>query len=467
MAKQAKARLDAKGLTALGLDKLIDILLEESVANKALKARLMAALAGTSGPEEIARLIDKWLDAIESARTSINGARARDLAVELSGLVRNIQSELGGVDATGGLERLVRVMALRPGVERRLKADSARLAKVFAEVEAAIAGMIPTLPDDEQLRIVPVLERERRKDRHGERSEFYGRLIPMFGVPAAQAWQALLESQLRAGDPAPAVPRLLQRLYVHNGNLDGYIELEKAKPENRQDTLTVARMLHVAGRQQEALDWVRKTYAGTRILFVNGIHASVGPDYEAGERRLLAADILDAIKERDAAQALRWQAFLEAFDPAILRRYIARLDDFAEFDEMDKAFAAVMTSGRHSDALRFLLAWPRTDLAARYVLEHGGAWMGRDSELLVRAAQAFEQDFPLASTLLYRILVRHVLEHGLTSLFEAAVGWLRTLAMLAAAVPEDSPIPDHAAYVFELKARFPRRPGFWSRLSQL
>ncbi|MGL4197765.1 MAG: DUF6880 family protein, partial [Allorhizobium sp.] len=59
MAKQTKAKLDKKGLSGLGLEKLVDILLEEAAANKALKARLQTALAGETGPDEMARLIDK------------------------------------------------------------------------------------------------------------------------------------------------------------------------------------------------------------------------------------------------------------------------------------------------------------------------------------------------------------------------------------------------------------------------
>lgn len=202
------------------------------------------------------------------------------------------------------------------------------------------------------------------------------------------------------------------------------------------------------------------------MLTVNGLSIVVGPDYESRERRLLEADCHDALKRRDEAQTLRWSVFLDTFDDEVLRRYIARLDDFAEFDELDRAFAAVMASQRHVDALRFLIAWPRPDLAARYVVAHVEVWSGRDGELLLRAAEALEQDFPLAATVLYRALIRHVLEYGPSATFEAAAGWLRTLAALVPVLDKSIPIPDHAAFVFDMQTRFPRRPGFWNRLSQ-
>lgn len=464
MARQAKAKLDTKGLTGLGLDKLVEILLEESASNKALKARLQTALAGTSGPEEITRLIDKRLDALEKARTSINSARARDLAVELSGLMRNIQSELGAADGFAAFERLMRLFALRHSVERRLKADSARLTKVFAETEAAVLEIAFSLSETAQINAVPLLEKERKRDRYGEQAEFFASLICGLAKPAADAWQAVLEGQLQTVDPAQAVSRLLQRLFIHNGNLDGYIGLEKAKPESRQDTFAVARMLHEAGRSNEALDWVRRKPAGMRIIHVNGIAAGVGPDYQSKDRKLLEADILDAMKQRDAAQALRWTVFLETFDADVLRRYIARLDDFAEFDELDKAFAAVLASKHINEALLFLVEWPRLDLAARHVLSHAGKWDGSDYEALAPAADALAEDHPVASTLLYRTLLTHILDRGIATAYEYAAHYMRTLATLSLRLPETLPFADHASFVGGLQGRHPRKYGFWQRV---
>jgi len=464
MAKQTKARLDTKGLTALGLEKLVEILIEESASNKALKARLQTALAGTSGPEEIARLIDKRLDALEKARTSINSARGRDLAVELSGLVRNIQSELGVADSFAAYERIMRLLSLRLGMEQRLRADSARLTKVFSEIEVAVAELTVSLPQAKQVKAVLILEKERKRDRYGERIGFFGNLLCGLAKPAADAWQALLEGQLKAVDPAQSASRLLQRLFMHNGNLDGFIGLEKAKPENRQDTFAIARMLHEAGRSAEALDWVRKTIPGLRIVHINGISAGVGPDYQVRDRKLLEADILDAMKQRDAAQAIRWNGFLETFDPDVLKRYIAKLDDFAEFDELDKAFAVVLASKHIHEALFFLIEWPKLDLAAKHVMAHAKKWDGGDYEVLLQAAQALSEDYPVAATLLYRILLTHILDRGLSGAYEYAAVYMRELATLSLRLPEKPPFVDHAAFVGDLQNRHSRKYGFWQRV---
>lgn len=466
MAKKTKPRLDRKALTELGLEKLVDILLEESTSNKPLKARLETAIAGSAGPQEIALLIDRRLDLLEKARTSINRPRARDLTTELSGFLRTIQSELGTADPAAAALHLLRLRGLRESVEKRLSADSTRLMNVFGDAEKAFVELLAGLAPADQVRLVPRLDAERKRDRYGEHGDFFAAALAALATDAANAWRTMLETDLQGGDLGGFAARLLQSLCLATGDIAAYARLEARKPLARQDTLRLGRLLLDAGQPAEALAWLAKPVPDKRLLSVKGILISVGPDYENRERRLLEADCLDVLKRRDEAQAQRWAVFLDTFDSDVLRRYIARLDDFAEFDEMDRAFAAVLASPRLVDALRFLIEWPKPDLAARHVVDHAGQWNGRDSELLARAAETLEQEFPLAATLLYRVLITHVLELGVSSSYEAAAGWLRTLAMLAPVLPRDAPIADHAAFVFDLQARFPRRPGFWNRLSQ-
>jgi hypothetical protein len=464
MAKQAKAKLDTKGLAGLGLEKLVEIVLEEAASNKELKARLTMALAGQSGPEEIARLIDKRLDALEKARTGINSVRARELAVELAGLMRNIQSELGASDAFAAVERLMRLLGMADRIEDRLRADSIKLMNVFADLAAAVAELAVSLPEVAQIRAVPLLEKQRSRDRYGAHMEFFANLLCSLSVPAAEAWQRLLEDQLKIDDPAFKVARLLQRLFVARGNIDGIIKLEQSKPDNRRDTYGLAGMLLAAGRPVEALEWIRKPVANARIIYVNGMAAGVGVEFQSEQRRMLEADILDALKQRDAAQALRWTAFLETFDPDVLRRYIARLDDFAEFDELDKAIAAVRASKQIYDALLFLVEWPKLDVAAEHVLANAKKWDGDLYEFLVPAADALADSQPVAATLLYRVLLSHILDRGISQAYEHAARYMRALATLSLNLPDKPPFIDHAAYVGELQNRHGRKYGFWQRV---
>lgn len=462
MAKQAKAKLDRKGLTGLGIDKLIDILLEESAANKALKTRLQTALAGETGPDEMARLLDRRIDAIDQATTRINRARAKDLSVEFAALARNILSELGAVDAQAAAERILRFLALRFPVSARLATDNARLWKVFEDTEVAAIELIKTIDAESQTLLVPQIEKLRHRDRYGEHTGFLRALTGVLSAPAAKAWRSVLAELLPSEPLKLGALDLLQSLALHQGDIDAFLTLERQKPDNRRDTLAVAALLHQAERFEDALEWVRERPRGVRLIPVNGVLASVGPEYGAHERRLLEAEILDRLKRREDAQELRWREFGETLDPNVLRLYLSKLDDFAEFDEMDRAFAVAKAHDDIYLALDFFLAWPRLDLAAEHVMQHRHDWEGRYYDDLAPAAEALTAKEPLAAVVLYRVLVEDILRRGIGMAYPHAGRYVGELARLMPELPEGHGLSTHAAFLAELKRNHSKKYGFWS-----
>jgi hypothetical protein len=465
MARQAKAKLDKKGLSSLGIDKLVDILLEEAGSNKALKSRLQAALAGTSGPEEIAALIDKRLTALETAKTSINSARARDLGVEIAGLIRNVQSELGALDPRAATERMFRIIGLRVSIERRLRSDSVRLMKIIAEAETAARDLVLGLPEKDQIGLVPLIEQERKRDRYHERAGLFESILVGLSRPASDAWEQLLLKSMSGKEPGLMLPRLLQQLYRARGDADNYIRLEAIKPDRYQDPYSTALMLHEARRHVEALAWARKIIKGPRLIYADGEFHQVAGNHQLRELRLLEADILDALKRKDEARDARWKFFLESFDADMLRRHIAKLDDFDEFDEMDKALKVIASSDRIYDALRFYLDWPQLDLAEKHVLRHVSAWDGRRERALEPAAEQLGESSPLAATVLYRALVTSVLDRSLMDSYADAAMWTLSLDAFAEKLPPDAPIISHDAFMDALETKHARKYGYWRLLS--
>ena len=462
MAKQTKAKLDKKGLTGLGLEKLVDILLEEAAANKALKARLQTALAGETGPDEMARLIDKRLDQIENATTRINRARARDLGAEFAALARNITSELGVADPGAAAERILRFLGLRFPVYERMATENARLRKVFEETELTALELIKTVRAEEQPILVPHIERLRSRDRYGEHTGFLRALTGVVSAPAIDEWRKLLAKVMPSEPLKLGALALLQLLALRQGHLDDYLALERQKPENRRDTLAVAGLLHQAGRSEEALEWVRERPRGGLIIEINGMVGMVGPEYGARERRVLEAEILEKLRRRGDAQDLRWREFAETLDPAILRLYLSKLDDFVEFDEFDRAVALAR---EHEDiylALDFFVAWPRLDFAAAHVLRHQSDWEGRHHEELAPAAEALTEKEPLAAVVLYRALVEDILRRGISRAYPHAGRYVGELARLMPKLPEGHGLSSHTAFLAELRRNHSKKFGFWS-----
>jgi hypothetical protein len=462
MPKTSKAKLDQAGLTGLGLEKLVDILLDEASFNKALKSRLLAALAGGTGAEEVARLIDKKLDSLEKSRAYLSPTRANTLSVELRGLLKNVTSELASLDRYAAFERLIRFSAIGTIIEERARNGGARLAKLLDEARDSLVEAALKLDSDEQIRSVALLEAMRTGDEDGKFRPALLDILCGLHKPAAEAWKSILTGKLRSPTEKAAHWRnsepvaYLQRLASHTSDIDAYIELELLKPQGRRDSLLIARMLYDAKRFAEALEWVRKPAATMRLSQADHVSADT-----ARTPRLLEADILDALKKKDDAQAIRWKEFERTLRPDILRDYIARLDDFAEFEETDKALALVASSPRLHEALDFLVKWPRLDLASDHVLRHLGNWDGRQSAILVEAADALWKDYPIAATMLYRIVLDDLLRRGASDDYADGATYFAVLHELQSRLGADFPYQSHRDYVADIRGKHARKHAFW------
>jgi Family of unknown function (DUF6880) len=133
---------------------------------------------------------------------------------------------------------------------------------------------------------------------------------------------------------------------------------------------------------------------------------------------------------------LRWKLFEQTLDAGALRAHIAHLPDFEDVEALDAAFAHALASPHITAALRFLIEWPRLDLAERLVAERRGEWDGRRYEILAPAAQALESGHPLAATILYRALLNSILERAQSLAYPHAA---RYHAELEALAPREDP----------------------------
>lgn len=461
MAKKAAVKFDKNGLSSLGAEKLAEILLEEAAANKPLKLRLQTALAGGDGAGKINALIDKRLDQIEKSKTGITRARSKDLALELGGLVRTINAELGATDPFAASERMLRLVSMRLAILHRLYDRNARMEKVFDDASAAAVALVAQMQPSQQVSLVPLIEQCRSADVLSEQGEVFINLMNGLSAEAGEAWKALLAKVPAKHRTYPAALGLLQVLALKLGDFKEAGRLEEAKPEMFQNSLLLAQLLFEAEQFEDALVWVRRKPKGMHVIYVNGIRAAVGPDYGARERKLLEAGILDRLKRRDEAQKLRWDEFCESFDVDILRQYISKLDDFAEFDEMDRAMALVMQDKNIYKALRFLVQWPKLDLAAQYIIDHAKDWDGRYYELLSEVSTALHQDYPLATTVLNRALVTDILNRNLSSAYDFAVVCLTELEEISSRIAGEPSLPSHEAFMQTLRVKHGKKYSFW------
>ncbi|MCV9962963.1 hypothetical protein OIU34_13730 [Pararhizobium sp. BT-229] len=465
MAKAAKkAKLDKDGLTVLGLDRLVQIALDEAALNPSFKKRLNAALAGIGGAAGVAKLIDGRLAMLEKSRTRIRWQKERAFGNDLESISASIVKEFGAVDPGMALERLIRFVFGYDGVAERVNDSSGRIAGIYGQACVA-AGRLAQAASAEQQAQIPVLITPglQGMDYHGFKTLLAVRVAALLSPDTLKSWDETLAATMKipAGTSfLPAIVYVRRAIADARGDLDGYAAIEEALPEPLREPTVVAERLLAAGRYAEALVWVRKNRK-SRIGFARRAEIQSGDLKPLPDKDRLEAAILDGLKDRPASQALRWKVFEQGLDVGMLREYIAKAGDFEEFEALDKAFAFVERHDNPHAALRFYLAWPRLDLAARYVVAKAGAWEGEFHELLLPAAKAFEGDHPAAATVLYRALLGRIVSRGLLEAYGDGADYLATLSALAARPGGNDGLISHDAFVAGLRKEHGRRYGFW------
>jgi len=206
------------------------------------------------------------------------------------------------------------------------------------------------------------------------------------------------------------------------GDLDLLIALEVKKKPHMQDTLAIAAQLLAAGRNAEALDWVRKP--GRRTF--DQTDGDLSP-----ERVSLEAQILEAKGEKAAAQTLRWSCFEAHLSADILREFLKQLPDFEDIEAEERALALALETANPEVAMQFFLDWPRRDLAAQLIAMHPHLWDGGDWHILPKVAALLEHDYPLAATILYRTLLDNILDRARSKAYGHGAKYLGKLVLLA------------------------------------
>lgn len=481
-----KPALSIETLTALGVEKLASLVLEEAERSPPFRKLVKAALAGAKGPEAIAKLIDRRLAALEKARAFIDWEKVRAFRDDIDATVTTVVGELATASPPMAMERLLRFIATHEQVFDRVDDSHGRVQDVYYRAIKQ-AGTITARLSDEEKELLPTKIMDALgATTHGYLSDVAEAVVPHLPAHVLKAWERSLPPVARdTAGKNPGNERdwnniamasqyrdIRQAISSSLGDIDSLIAIEETKHPNTQDTIGIAGKLLDAGRLEEALQWVRKPVRpGLRYMRMS----DMADEAEAGDlvstpRALLEARILDAMGDRKAAQALRWQSFEATLDVDVLRAYVAALGDFEEFDALDRAFAHALRHARRYLALEFFLEWPRLDLAAKLVVDNHSHWDGRNYDTLAPAAQTLEHEHPLAGSVLYRALIDDILGHARFKAYGHAARYLVRLDALAISSDPDARaafIPAQEDYRAVLREKHGRKTAFWAEVDRV
>ena len=462
-----KKASDLETLTALGAEKLARLVLEASKRDAGFKRLVAAAMAGAKGPKAVAIVIDRKIAALNRATGFVERDRAKTFASDLEMTLKAIVDELGATDPISAVERALNFIATHQRVFERIDDSQGRIQNIYETVIDAMAPLVTSWPEAERERLPDLIMAALGTETHGYLPKVVSAVAGTIPAVALARWDKQLAAR-HAGGNASGLIACRQAIAEARGDLDGYIALEEIKHTNSQNSIEIAERLLNAGRATEALEWVRhKRGRGIGYMSVADLADGLGAQDPTSNRRVsLEARILEALGDRAGAQDLRWSAFESTLGVASLREHIARLDDFAEFEVLDRAFDHASSAKAAYTSLRFFIEWPNLERAARLVVERQDVWDGRHYYALLPAAQILEEKHPAAATILYRALLNDILSRAKSAAYaHGAQYWARLDELGSASDASEIPnLSKHDAFRAEIAKTHGRKAGFWTRV---
>jgi len=443
----AKRALNAKNLEALGAAALAELLIEVSVGHAVIQRRLRLALAAADGAENAAREVRKRLAAIARSTTFIDSTKRKALVADLEAQQQAISGPIATADPAVAVELQVRLLELGEGVLDRCSDSTGAVIGLFmrgGDALASLAGAAGLSTGALVEHAADLLQ----ENGYGQFEGLIPTLAPLLGE-AGLLWlqEALLE---RGGIDRPTMEQLAQE----RGDLDGYLELFEPSQLTWPDTAAeVAGHLLRGGRAEQALAVLDRAAKSTQIMQAEAWHTT-------------RIAVLDALSRSEDAQQHRWLVFNKTLSIPLLRDYLKRLDDFADVEAEERAFAVAEVHPLPLATLQFLVFWPSLPRAARYVIDHGQRWDGDAYAIVAPAAERLSADYPLAASLLLRSMVVFALSMGRSKRYRYAAEHLRQCELLEARIDDWQGFESHASFVGRLREAFGQRWSFWQLLER-
>jgi hypothetical protein len=467
--------LSAKNLEALGATRLAELLMEMSDGNAVAKRRLRLELAGQSGGGEVAHQVRKRLATIAKARSYVEWDKVKALATDLEAQHRAIIDHVAANDPREALDLLWRLMALAEPVFGRCDDSNGRVAAVFETVLPDVARLAQAAKIDPRKLAEQTFD-ALCEDGYGQYRGLIGLLAGSLGTDgldhlkarftalAAEemeqpsndereviGWSSrgpIYADQLARNRRDRVVKTALKDIAVLQADLEGFIAQYSAEERRRPAVAAdIAARLLAAGRTDDAWQMIEAA---------DLTRGWIPLEWEQGR-----CAILEALGRSEEAQEFRWTCFAGSLNASHLRAYLKRLPDFDDIDAENRAMAHVLAYPDAAHALAFLIAWPALDRANRLVLDRAAALNGNDYHGLGVAAEALEERYPLAATLLRRVSIDFALTNARSKRYPHAARDLHTCAALAARIADYGDHPTHDEYHAALLKLHGRKTGFW------
>lgn len=299
-------------------------------------------------------------------------------------------------------------------------------------------------------------------DEYGARDELLRRADLLLDEPAQRGLVDRLESQLTQAleaspgeeDPPFRVFRISGALSLLAESLRDPDVMVRASLRHSPNPNPVQRQAFVrayldADRPADALAWLQDTWG-----------------HLDDSRQDLLADALERLGRFEESSPIRQRMFERTLSDFRLQRWLEHLP---VADRPDAIAQARELALRHDDvaaaATLLLQLGDPTAAQARLVADPGSIG-GSDYGRLAPLAKALRADeCPRGETIVYRALLRGILERANTRAYGHAARYWARLGEIAGSGVGLLPLPSHADFEAEIRARHGRKTAFWTHVN--
>lgn len=475
----SKKTLNKDNLTALGADRLADLLLEVSTGSAEIKRRLRLELSHNLGSEELARDVRKRLASLRKSTSFIGWRKRKALIKDLATQVGMITEKIAPDSPTEAFDLLWQFIELAPSVYQRVDDSRGDVGDVFRGARLQFVDIAPRAVLDPKALASRVWD-GMQGNGYGEFDGIIGLLAPAMGDAGLNHLKTLVQTfedapvqdepeehaalrflrDLRsasgtyaADQKARLVKLCRQEIAEAQGDTGAYIAQYSEQDLQRPKVAAeVAELLLAGGRADDALHILTCADQSGRAV---------------GQAQWDASYIacLIALGRLDDAQTHRWACFTRTLSRQHLCDYLKVLPDFDDIDAEDRAKAHALTAPNLTAALSFFLDGSDLINAARLIETRAEELNGDLYHILTPAAEALRERHPLAAVLLWRAMIDHSLAESRTTRYGHAADQLMDCAALDAGIPDYGRFLPHQKYLEALRTRHDRKASFWGRVT--
>ena len=445
----SKKALNRKNLVALGADRLADLCLELGEGNAEIKRRLRLELPHAAGPEALAHEVRKRIATIRRSTSYVEWNRTRPLIRDLDTQLTMIVDKIAPGAPDTAFDLLWQFVELAPSVYERADDSSGSVGAVFRDAITRFEDLAPQVQPNQKVlaeRIFAAMS----DNGYGE----WDGLLEYVGSALTPEGIAALKDAVDAHEAAPIPEDSMESraVFVGAGRL-GY-SLDNDWPAKRKAD-------EIRRWRQEIADLEGDVDA---FLSQFDVERLENPAFAAdAATRLIAANReLAALDRKEELHAFRWQRFSATLAPSYLRDLLKALPDFDDIEMEEQAKALAFGHRNFEAALGFFLEWPDRKLAADLITARVDELDGDAYHALTPAADALQHDHPLAAILCRRAMIRYTLDTAKSTRYKHAIRHFAECASADADIESYGQSIDHVAFAAELRAKHPRKSGFWS-----